>query len=299
MKSICGLKIDLELIGRNIPRILGYSTQMPQTTRLEHGMRHLLSVLNDKYELVNTSVLSVSLLDFTLRKAARLIKDFHAAKVKPTLEQRERENAFPIDSNHYMLNRSIPGYLSDTQGCELLCVPDNIGSTINRLAEVMESLCNQYEQYIHFQENGYVYFLLTLNRNEPIVKIGYQSTLNNSRSNTVHSHCPYELAHIGSCKVRDGVRSEKRLHKELDYHHFNREWFKWEDGLIEKVNFYLNRGYYDCVSINSQMLDFGQWSMQQKQNEWFGITVKQWIAQAISCNANVVNSRFTSSRVTP
>lgn len=135
------------------------------------------------------------------------------------------------------------------------------------LLSAFESVVESYKRYAKYKAKGYVYFLLTKNAPEPLVKIGYQSTVNNSRSNEIHSHCPYDLIHIGSCKVANGQSSEKKLHRKLEYYRFNREWFRYEGKLKETVDFLINRGYYDCIDSSTNAMAFIDWLISQTNQE--------------------------------
>jgi hypothetical protein len=107
---------------------------------------------------------------------------------------------------------------------------------------VIHDIVNGYRKKIKCKEKGYIYFLLAKEVN--LVKIGYQSKINNDRTKLIHSHCPYDLILLGSVQCL-GMASETDIHRQHKYWHFNREWFKYDEELARRISFYTKRGFYD------------------------------------------------------
>ena len=107
---------------------------------------------------------------------------------------------------------------------------------------VIKDIVKGYRTRIKWKERGYIYFLLAKEVN--LVKIGYQSKINNDRTKLIHSHCPYDLILLGSVQCL-GMSSETDIHRQHKYWHFNREWFKYDEELARRISFYTKRGFYD------------------------------------------------------
>jgi len=164
------------------------------------------------------------------------------------------------------------------EGSELLFDWKFLLAYITEANKLLYRLHAEYTQHATGAHKGYIYFLLTDRREEPLVKIGWQSTLDNSRTHAIHSHCPYDLIYLGSAMVRNGVTSEKKLHKYLDYYRFNREWFRYTEKVVEVVNFLANRGYYDCKpSSNDSFLEWLRNGCQDNLVGKFEKEEKHWI----------------------
>lgn len=189
----------------------GYLVQMPGITEFIQTLQSITAYINEEIDLDN--YVYVLLRDYILNQKANYEKHKHEAFMHV-----ENKLTFEYAACNY----------------------------INQLDHALQTIISEYKNVIGWSANGNVYFLLA---EEPkLVKIGYQSTKNNPRSKSVHSHCPYDLKHLGSIMVGYGIQSEQTMHKDFKYWHYNREWFRYDDEVERRINFYIHRGYYDdCV----------------------------------------------------
>jgi hypothetical protein len=137
-------------------------------------------------------------------------------------------------------------YLHDKKdiNCPVYSLPRCSGVTnaADYIHHTISDIVKGYRNRIKWKERGYIYFLLAKEVN--LVKIGYQSKVNNDRTRLIHSHCPYDLILLGSVQCL-GMSSETEIHRRHKYWHFNREWFRYDDELARRISFYTKRGFYD------------------------------------------------------
>jgi len=171
-----------------------------------------------------------------------------------------------INDNYYLSQKTIyslvsyvitkvsyeqPNDTCDISECPIYNLPasDNyIDRVASYIISLVEDMVSDYKRMIKWKEKGYIYFLLA--EEVKLVKIGFQSKLDNQRTKSVHSHCPYDLLHLGSIQCVS-ITSESEIHRKFKYWHYNREWFNYDDELCRRIDFYLSRGFYD-TDFNEQ-----------------------------------------------
>ncbi len=233
---------------RVVPILIGQLRQSELYHQLIDSMRPLCA-----YTSIDANDSADRFIDLTFKTAINRIQCFARATEKPSAVDRMLSAEAPITAQHvdYM-----PSIQQQIHGCELLFDWPFFMSYVETVIDTLKSLAGQHAKITTKNHKGYIYFLLTDRRDQPLVKIGWQSKQDNTRTHSIHSHCPYDLINIGICKVKDGVTSEKRLHRYLEYYRYNREWFRYEGKVIEVINFLVNRGYYDFPEITNNFLEW-------------------------------------------